>query len=107
CKEAIGRDELDARYRSLHARVGFRHFGNSILYVKQMTGRKHREIQRTIIVTSAGTVTPSFLQAIHALVDFIYQAQSPMHTPSSVKAIVASLSEFHKNKQAILDAEAR
>ncbi|EGO02158.1 hypothetical protein SERLA73DRAFT_49164, partial [Serpula lacrymans var. lacrymans S7.3] len=105
CKEAVGRDELNARYRSLHARVGFRHFGNGILHVKQMTGRKHCEIQRTIIATSAGTVTPSFLRAIHALVDFIYQAQSPMHTLSSVKAMVASLSEFHENKQAILDAE--
>ncbi|EGN93959.1 hypothetical protein SERLA73DRAFT_78341 [Serpula lacrymans var. lacrymans S7.3] len=68
CKEAIGRDELGAHYRSLH-----------------MTGREHREIQRTIVAMSAGAVTPSFLRA----------------------DMVTSLSEFHQNKQAILDAEAR
>ncbi|EGO19324.1 hypothetical protein SERLADRAFT_443376 [Serpula lacrymans var. lacrymans S7.9] len=50
-----------------------------------MTGREHREIQRTIVAMSAGAVTPSFLRA----------------------DMVTSLSEFHQNKQAILDAEAR
>ncbi|EGN97231.1 hypothetical protein SERLA73DRAFT_74942 [Serpula lacrymans var. lacrymans S7.3] len=107
CKEAIGKDELDARYRSLHSRVGFKHFGSGISHVKQMTGREHREIQRTIVATAAGAVAPKFLRAVRALVDFIYQAQSPIHTPSSITAMVTSLSEFHDHKQAILDAEAR
>ncbi|EGN98516.1 hypothetical protein SERLA73DRAFT_55423 [Serpula lacrymans var. lacrymans S7.3] len=78
CKEAIGRDELDAHYQCLHARVGFRHFGSGISHVRQMTGRKHREIQQTIVAVAAGAVEPAFLRAVCALVNFIHQAQSPV-----------------------------
>jgi hypothetical protein len=55
----------------------------------------------------AGLVPPHFLQAVHALIDFIYQAQNPVHTDSSISRMEASLQEFHTHKDAILEAEAR
>ncbi|KAG1853181.1 hypothetical protein DFJ58DRAFT_716523 [Suillus subalutaceus] len=50
---------------------------------------------------------PRFVHAIHFLTEFIYQAQSPVHTDSSIDAMVHSLHMFHTLKQAILDAGAR
>jgi len=55
----------------------------------------------------AGTAEPPFVHAIHALIDFIYQAQSPMFTESSICDMENSLSEFHRYKHAILEAGAR
>lgn len=43
CKEVVGPPELDARYASLHMRIGTRHFDEGICHIKQMTGREHRE----------------------------------------------------------------
>jgi len=105
CKEVLGHDELDARYRMQHRRVGTRHF-NGVSHVKQMTGRDHRDLQRTVVATIAGCAEPDFVRAIHAIIDFIYQAQALTFTPSSIHAMKVALSEFHAFKGAILQAGA-
>jgi hypothetical protein len=75
--------------------------------MKQMTGREHRDLQRTLVPSIAGVVLPQFVQAIRALIDFIYKAQSPVHSDASIDSMVSSLQEFHDHKHAILDAGAR
>ncbi|KAH9011172.1 hypothetical protein EDB83DRAFT_2234129 [Lactarius deliciosus] len=107
CINAIGALEFDSRFKSLHPRVGFRHFGNGVTHVKQMTGREHRDIQRSIVAVIAGTVPPRFLCAIRALVDFIYQVQSPLLTESAIVKFVDALRKFHDEKEAIIAAGAR
>ncbi|EGN94685.1 hypothetical protein SERLA73DRAFT_96032 [Serpula lacrymans var. lacrymans S7.3] len=105
-KTMLGNEELDDRYKSHHKRVGFRHFSKGISHVKQMTGRDHRDIQRTIVPSIAGAAPPKAVRAIRAIVDFIYIAQNPIHTPTSITQMEAALAEFYRHKQAILDAEA-
>ena len=107
CINAVGAVELDSRFKSLHPRVSFRHFGNGVAHVKQMTGREHRDIQRSIVAVIAGAVSPRFLRAICALIDFIYQVQSPYLSESAIASFVDSLHKFHKEKTAITDAGAR
>jgi len=106
CKELLGADELDTRYRTQHKHVGVRHF-KKVSHVKQMTGRDHWDLARTIVAMIAGTAEPPFICAIRALIDFIYQAQSPTFTESSLCDMENSLSEFHRYKHAILEAGAR
>ncbi|KAG2113016.1 uncharacterized protein F5147DRAFT_744309 [Suillus discolor] len=87
-----------------------KYFGDHPLkWCKEMTCREHRDIERTIVATVAGAAntTPDFVHAIRFLTEFIYQAQSPVHTDSSIDAMVHSLHMFHTLKQAILDAGAR
>ncbi|KAH8987547.1 hypothetical protein EDB86DRAFT_3065710 [Lactarius hatsudake] len=107
CINAIGALEFDSRFKSLHPRVGFHHFGNGVMHVKQMTGREHRDIQRSIVAVIAGTVPPHFLCAIRALVDFIYQVQSPLLTESAIVKFVDALQKFHDEKEAIIAAGVR
>ncbi|KAH8997724.1 hypothetical protein EDB86DRAFT_3064262 [Lactarius hatsudake] len=106
CINAVGAFELDSRFQSLHPRVSFRHFGNGVARVQQMTGREHCDIQRSIIAVIAGAVPPRFLRAIRALIDFIYQVQSPFLTESAISSFVDSLKEFHDEKAAITAAGA-
>ncbi|KAH7917526.1 hypothetical protein BV22DRAFT_1026171, partial [Leucogyrophana mollusca] len=107
CKEVVGHNELDARYQVQQKRVGTRHFGEGMSRVKQMTGREHRDIQRTIVAVIAGAAPHRFVKAVRAIVDFIYIAQNPVHTPSSIFNLLKALAEFHQEKGAILEAEAR
>ncbi|KAG1838975.1 hypothetical protein F4604DRAFT_1885387 [Suillus subluteus] len=83
CKELVGKDELDARFK------------------------KHQDLQRTLVPSIAGVAPPQFVHVIRALIDFVYKAQSPVYTDTSIDSMVASLKEFHDHKQAILDAGAR
>ena len=106
CKILLS-DELDAQYKYHHKRVGVRHFAGGISHVKQMMGREHHDIQRTLVAMISGCVPPRFLRAIRTLIDFIYQAQSPMHTESSIQEMESSLCEFHDHKDAIIVVGAR
>ncbi|KAG1785129.1 uncharacterized protein HD556DRAFT_1250391 [Suillus plorans] len=106
-KETVGAYELDTRYIAQHKRVGTRHFAKGITHVKQMTGCEYRDIQRTIVASIAGAVSPRFIRAIRGLVDFTYLAQHPVHSPQSLQAMTQALSDFHSFKDAIVAAEAR
>ncbi|KAG1857135.1 hypothetical protein F4604DRAFT_1883077 [Suillus subluteus] len=101
CKEVVGEEELDA--------LGTRHFGSGVSHISQMTCWEHRDIECTMIATIAGTTnaTPYFVHAIHALTEFFYQEQSPIHTDSSIASMVQSLDKFHHLKQGILNASAQ
>ncbi|KAG1851268.1 hypothetical protein C8R48DRAFT_750041 [Suillus tomentosus] len=105
-KQIMGH-ELDIRFKSHHKRTGIHHFSGGVSHVNQMTGREHRDIQHTIVPTLWGVASPGFIRAVHAMIDFIYLAQNPLHTESSIASMAQALRDFHNNKQAILDAEAR
>ncbi|KAG1793381.1 hypothetical protein EV424DRAFT_1336031 [Suillus variegatus] len=106
-KEVVGKPELDARFITQHKRVGTRHFTKGITHVNQMTGREHRDIQRTIVASIAGAAPPRFIRALRALVEFIYLAQNPVHSADTLLSMTQALSDFHTFKDAIIEAQAR
>jgi len=91
----------------MHKRVGVCHFASGVCHVQQMTGREHRDIQRTIVATIAGAAPAGFVRAIQSLIEFIYLAQSPVHTQTSIEQLKVALQDFHANKHFITEAEAR
>ncbi|KIO14511.1 hypothetical protein M404DRAFT_17424 [Pisolithus tinctorius Marx 270] len=105
-KEAASDHLLDMRYKIQHKCVGVRHFASGISHVKQMMGRDHRDIKRTIVPMLDGAILPLFIYAVHSMVEFIYRAQQPIHTDSSIASMTAALQAFHATKHAILDTGA-
>ncbi|KAG1823965.1 uncharacterized protein BJ212DRAFT_1444833 [Suillus subaureus] len=87
---------FDHVLKSQHKHIGVCHFGSGVSHVKQMTGREHQDIQRTIVPTMWGAAPP----------DFIYLAQNLVHTPTSIRNMTYALNEFHRYKHAIITAEA-
>ncbi|KAI6155646.1 hypothetical protein BKA82DRAFT_17490 [Pisolithus tinctorius] len=106
CKEVVGIDKLNTRYKVHHKRISFRHFASGISRATQMTGHEYRDIQRTIVPMIAGAAPAVMVQPIHALMDFFYLAQRHVHTESSIRDMEASLAEFHSTKNGILDTGA-
>ena len=107
CINAVGAAEIDFRFSILHPHTAFRHFKEGISTLKQVTGREHRDIQRYILPVIAGVVSPEFVIAIRALLDFRYLAQAPVIDEDMCTRIEATLHTFHSNKQAIIEAGAR
>ena len=101
------KDELDFRFKSAHKCISMQQFSGGVSHVQQMTGHEHRDIQRKIIPILAGATPSDFVAAIHCIIDFIYQAQSPVHTDTTIASMQAALNEFHTRKNAIIEAGAR
>ncbi|KAI6155715.1 hypothetical protein BKA82DRAFT_4326774 [Pisolithus tinctorius] len=68
-KEAASDHLLDMRYKIQHKCVGVRHFASGISHVKQMMGRDHRDIKRTIVPMLDGAILPLFIYAVHSMVE--------------------------------------
>ena len=50
-----------------------------------------------------GQVSPRISAAVHALLDFLYLAQLPSHSPHTLARMDDSLSRFHDNKDVFVD----
>ncbi|KAG2336694.1 hypothetical protein BDR05DRAFT_953157 [Suillus weaverae] len=61
-KQTMGH-ELDVQFKSHHKCTGVHHFSGGVSHVNQMTGREHRDIQRTIVPTLWGMASPDFIRA--------------------------------------------
>jgi hypothetical protein len=104
---AVGESELDFRFSVLQPTTGYRHFHGGISKLKQVTGRCHRDIQRSIIALSADAMPPGIMTSVRALMHFRYLVQSPCIDDDNLARISAALDEFHANKHAIITAGVR
>ena len=107
CVRALGNQEIDFRFSVLHPRTGFRHFGEGVSDLKQVTGRDHRNLQRYLVGIIAGAAPDDFVVAIRSLLDFRYLAQARVIDDNIRDRIRRALQQFHDHKQAILDAGVR
>ncbi|EGO02551.1 hypothetical protein SERLA73DRAFT_47114, partial [Serpula lacrymans var. lacrymans S7.3] len=86
--------------------TGFCHFVSGVTHVRQMTGREHCDIQRSIVAVIAGCAPPTFVCVICSPINSIYQAQAPIHTTTSLQSLSFLLAAFHHKKDAILQSGA-
>ncbi|KAG0703857.1 hypothetical protein DFH29DRAFT_981702 [Suillus ampliporus] len=95
------------RFSILQPTTGYRHFHGGISKLKQVTGRCHRDIQRSIIALSVDAMPPGIMISVCALMHFRYLVQSPRIDDNDLARISAALDEFHANKHAIITASIR
>ena len=104
CKIVAGSHTLDTHFMNLHRHVSYHHFTSGVSKSLQMTGCSHHDLERTIVpvLDGAGGATDEFILAIRAMVKFIYHAQDPVHTDSSIATMKDALAEFHAGKESII-----
>lgn len=102
-KRLMGKSELDARYSLLQKHVGYHQFVNGFTRRSQHTCREFREMQRYFIAVIAnhGSMTSPIMKAFRALLEFIYIAQLPIQSDTSLAALKACIRTFHKHKAAL------
>jgi hypothetical protein len=105
CKAVAGAHTLNAQFMNLHQCVSFRHFASGVAHQPQASGRDHRDMERQIVpvLDGAGAVMDEFIHTIRLMVEFIYCAQDPVYTDSSISVMERALVDFHSRKQCILD----
>ncbi|KAG1797206.1 uncharacterized protein BJ212DRAFT_1450508 [Suillus subaureus] len=55
---------------------------------------EHRDLQCTLVPSIAGVAPPQFVHVIRALIDFVYKAQSPVYTDTSIDSMLELLQSF-------------
>lgn len=105
----VGKQEYDSRLSALQPLVGIRHFGEGISHLTQLTGREHRELQRTAVALAFGSsrVTPDVLKAFRAICDLIQVLQYESHNNTTLGYAKTFLSRFHRYKKSFISTGAR
>ncbi|KAI0649799.1 hypothetical protein C8Q79DRAFT_902444 [Trametes meyenii] len=106
---AYGTEEIDVRCRRLPPNHSLRHFAKGISSMSRVTGKEHQDMSRIILgliidlELPGGLSSARLVRATRALLDFLYLAQYPCHTTSTLKLLDEALAAFHANKQVFVD----
>ncbi|KAG2741893.1 hypothetical protein P692DRAFT_20750106, partial [Suillus brevipes Sb2] len=102
--EVVGAAEIDARVRRLPPNHSMHAFQKGITTLSRVSGTEHKQMSRFLLglvidVRLPGNASPARLvRATRSLLDFLYFAQLPVHSDSSIDALETALDEFHANK---------
>ncbi|KIJ59346.1 hypothetical protein HYDPIDRAFT_100858 [Hydnomerulius pinastri MD-312] len=107
-KEACGEAEIDARCRRLPPNHNIRIFMKGISSLARVSGTEHNKICHFLlgiidIPLAGGFNAARLLRATRALLDFLYLAQYPCHTPETLALLDNALNCFHENKKIFVD----
>ncbi|KAJ6492474.1 hypothetical protein C8R47DRAFT_430764 [Mycena vitilis] len=112
-KLVCGEEEIDARCRRLPPNHNIRLFMNGISNLSRVTGKEHDQISRFLLGIIVDIHLPDdlssdrLLGAVRGILDFVYQAQYPMHTTETLAHLANSLDRFHACKSIFVDLGVR
>ncbi|KAJ7795018.1 hypothetical protein B0H14DRAFT_3555990 [Mycena olivaceomarginata] len=105
-KEAFGPEEIDARCRRLPPNHNTRLFLKGITTLSRISGTEHSQICRILLGLIVDLRLPdgqSTARLVRAALDFLYQAQYPMHSTETIQELGDDLQRFHDNKSIFID----
>ncbi|KAI0059312.1 hypothetical protein BV25DRAFT_1908757 [Artomyces pyxidatus] len=108
-RAAFGDEEIDARCRRMPQNHNLRLFTKGICHLSRVSGTEHRDICRILLGLVVDLPLPNneshlqVIEAVRALLDFLYLAQFPVKTTATLAALRASLTRFHTNKDIFIE----
>ena len=99
--------ELDARIRCLPLGFGLRKFKNGISSLSQISGPERKNMAKILLGCLIGKMPTYGINAITALLDFIYLAQYPTHDTITLGYLRDALDRFHKHRHYFIDTLVR
>ncbi|KAF9470187.1 hypothetical protein BDN70DRAFT_845947, partial [Pholiota conissans] len=109
CMEILSDEVIDDLFRSAPSHHGLRHFKNGISHVSQWTGTEHKEMERVFLglIASHPKTDRRVIEAVRAVIDFIFYASLQQQTTKSLFALRHSLETFHRLKDVFLELGGR
>ena len=110
---AFGPAEVNARCRIIPPNHGITLFPKGITFPSHVSGHEHKAICSILLGLVVNLALPDgqalsrVLGAMRALLDFLYLAQLPSHTTSTLRRLEESLGRFHDNKEVFIDLSIR
>lgn len=108
-KSIFGASEINAWCRRLPPNHNLCHFSKGITTLSRITGQEHSDICRILLGLIISMRLPRnqspvrLLHAVCGILDFLYLAQLPVHTSTTLRHLKAALTTFHENKSIFID----
>ncbi|KAI9448874.1 hypothetical protein BJY52DRAFT_1206479 [Lactarius psammicola] len=109
----FGPAEIDARCRSLPPNHHISIFAKGISSLSRISGLEHKNMCWLLLglivdlPVPNGQVSPRITTVVRVLLDFLYLAQFPSQTSTTITCLEDSLSRFHNNKDIFIDLGVR
>jgi hypothetical protein len=107
--EAFGGSEIDARCRRLPPNHNIRYFSKGITTLSRVSGKEHADMCRILLGLIVDLRLPDnrsparLVRCVRAILDFLYIAQYPLQTSSTLELLEDLLTRFHNNKSIFID----
>jgi hypothetical protein len=98
CQRALGPGKLDQRIRCLPPSYGVRNFKNGLSALSQISGAERKNMAKILLGCLVGSMPKTGLEAVNALLDFIYIAQYPAQDTITLGYLEDALKRFHKHR---------
>ncbi|KAJ3712985.1 hypothetical protein DFJ43DRAFT_1008331 [Lentinula guzmanii] len=111
--QAYGAHEIDARCRRLPPNHNMRLFMKGITSLQRISGEEHAQISHFLLGLIAEASLPDgmssacLLRCLRGLMDFLFLAQYPVHSTTTLQLLSEALSRFHDNKRIFIDLDIR
>ncbi|KZV61414.1 hypothetical protein PENSPDRAFT_693426 [Peniophora sp. CONT] len=111
-KHVYGTKELDERFKRLPDNHQLRLFSKGISNLSRVSGSEHQDICRVLLgvivdIPLEANARRDVLEAVRALLDFVYIAQFPEATMSTIAKLQDALDRFHQHKEVFITLGAR
>ncbi|KAI0832135.1 hypothetical protein BC628DRAFT_1310479 [Trametes gibbosa] len=103
CQAVLGKEELNARFKTMPEAHGLRHFKHGISLISQWTGAEAKELEKTLLGVMVGCGEAGVMRAVRALLDFVYYAQYEVHTDATLSRMQDSLDRLHAAKEVFVN----
>lgn len=103
CQRILSPQQLDQRIRCLPRAYGVRHFKNGLSALSQISGAERKNMAKILLGCLVGSLPKIALQAITAILDFIYIAQYPAHDSVTLGYLDDALHRFHQYRHYFVD----
>ena len=107
--DTFGASEIDARCRSIPPNHHITIFGKGISWLSRVMGKEHKNMSRFLLGLVTDLPVPSggsprrIVMAVRAILDFLFLAQFPSHSTSTLARLDDALARFHNNKDVFVD----
>ncbi|KAJ7112165.1 hypothetical protein C8R44DRAFT_833162 [Mycena epipterygia] len=112
-KSCCGEDKIEARCQHLTPKHNIRLFMSGISNLSRVTGKEHDQISRFLlgiiidIRLPDNFSTDKLVSAVRGILDFVYQAQYPVHTSETLGHLGNVLEHIHHSKSISIDLGVR
>ncbi|EGO04852.1 hypothetical protein SERLA73DRAFT_38308, partial [Serpula lacrymans var. lacrymans S7.3] len=107
CQDLMGTEELDARICTLSPVYGSKHFKIGLSSLSQISGGERKDMAKVLLGCLVGKLPKQAIIAIRSLLDFIYIAQYPTHSDTTLGYLSDALKTFHQNKAILVTLDVR
>ncbi|KAF8580307.1 hypothetical protein K439DRAFT_1648226 [Ramaria rubella] len=98
CMALSTKPEIDTCFQAMPPHPSHRHFKKGISTISQWSGTEYKNMEKAFVGLISGAIPLETVCAAHALLDFIYLAQYPSHSTTTLQWFQDALNHFHKHK---------